>query len=128
MTTLSLINPALIAFDTVSIGNLEQMDAAECNALAFGVIGFSETNEVEIYNATEARLAGLRAERQIGQSLFNTVAPCMNNFLVAQRFEQEAELDEVIDYVLTLRMRPTKVKLRLLKQPGIARRYILIKW
>ena len=128
MTTLDQINPALICFDTVSIGDLEQMKAADFDALAFGVIGFSETNEVEIYNATEARLAGLRAERQIGQAFFNTVAPCMNNFLVAQRFEDEAELNEVIDYVLTLRMRPKKVKLRLLKQPGIARRYILVKW
>jgi photoactive yellow protein len=127
MTTLDQINTALIGFDTVSIGDLEQMKAADIDALAFGVIGFSETNEVEIYNATEARLAGLNAERQIGQALFNTVAPCMNNFLVAQRFEDEAELNEVIDYVLTLRMRPKKVKLRLLKQPGIARRYIFVE-
>jgi photoactive yellow protein len=128
MTTLDEINTALIGFDTVSIGDLEQMNAVDRDALAFGLIGFSETNEVEIYNATEARLAGLRAERQIGQALFNTVAPCMNNFLVAQRFEDEAELNEVIDYVLTLRMRPKKVMLRLLKQPGTARRYILVKW
>ena len=103
------------------------MEAADRDALAFGVIGFSESTEVEIYNATESRLAGLRPERVIGKSYFTGVAPCMNNFLVSQRFEDEAELDEVIDYVLTLRMRPTKVKLRMLKQPGVARRYILIQ-
>jgi photoactive yellow protein len=128
MPTLDQINPALISFETVSISDLEQMNVADCDALAFGVIGFSEASEVEIYNATEARLAGLRAERQIGQALFDTVAPCMNNFLVAQRFEEEPELNDVIDYVLTLRMRPKRVKLRLLKQPGIARRYILVEW
>jgi hypothetical protein len=51
----------------------------------------------------------------------------MNNFLVAQRFEEASEVDEVIDYVLTLRMRPTKVRLRMLQKPGVARKYILIK-
>jgi hypothetical protein len=51
----------------------------------------------------------------------------MNNFLVAQRFEDEAELDEIVPYVLTLRMRPTKVRLRLLKTPETALSYILIE-
>ena len=39
----------------------------------------------------------------------------MNNYLVAQRFIDEPEIDDTIDFVLTLRMRPTPVKLRLLK-------------
>ena len=51
----------------------------------------------------------------------------MNNFMVAQRFEDEAEIDDVIDYVLTLRMRPTPVRLRLLKSAAASRRYILIQ-
>jgi photoactive yellow protein len=126
MTTLDQIDPALIGFDSVSVDDLERMQAVDRDALAFGVIGFSESNEVEIYNATESKLAGLRPDRVIGESLFISVAPCMNNFLVAQRFEDEAELDEVIDYVFTLRMRPTKIKLRMLKQSGVARRYILV--
>ncbi|MDN5546118.1 MAG: hypothetical protein L0H03_12685, partial [Rhodococcus sp. (in: high G+C Gram-positive bacteria)] len=50
---------------------------------------------------------------------------------VAQRFEDAAasgtELDEVIDYVLTLRMRPIKVKLRLLAGAASDIRYVLIK-
>jgi photoactive yellow protein len=127
MSTLNQIDPELNSFESISVHDLERMDVADLDALSFGVIGFSEANDVEVYNATESRLAGLRAERQIGLSLFNAVAPCMNNFLVAQRFEDEPALDEVIDYVLTLRMRPIKVKLRMLKQPGVQRRYILIK-
>ena len=51
----------------------------------------------------------------------------MNNFMVAQRFQDEAYLDVVIDYVLTLRMRPTPVRLRLLKSPAVGRCYILIE-
>jgi len=54
----------------------------------------------------------------------------MNNFLIAQRFEDAAaagtEFDATIDYVLTLRMRPVKVKLRLLAPAGPAMRYVLV--
>jgi hypothetical protein len=55
----------------------------------------------------------------------------MNNFLVAQRFEDAAEsgtaLDDTIDYVLTLRMRPVKVRLRLLAEPSNPVRYVLVQ-
>jgi len=51
----------------------------------------------------------------------------MNNFMVAQRFEDEPELDATLPYVLTLRMRPTRVRLRLLATSGTTRRYILIE-
>ena len=54
----------------------------------------------------------------------------MNNYLVAQRFEDAAAdgslLDSTIDYVLTLRMRPVKVNLRLLSSPGASLRYVLV--
>ena len=126
MTTLDLAAPARLAFEAISLPDLEALSAPERDALDFGVIGFDPQGLVDVYNATEGRYAGLSAERQIGQSLFDAVAPCMNNFLVAQRFEDEAALDETIPYVLTLRMRPTKVRLRLLKHPAVARRYVLI--
>jgi len=66
----------------------------------------------------------------LGLPLFTVVAPCMNNFMVGQRFDEAAEgseaMDDTIDYVLTLRMRPTKVKLRLIASPGSATRYVLV--
>jgi photoactive yellow protein len=98
--------------------------------LAFGVIGFDSEAVVRRYNAFESMASCMVPERVIGEALFTTVAPCMNNFLVGQRFEDAAAegsvLDEVIDYVLTLRMRPTKVRLRLLAAPGLSLRYVLI--
>jgi hypothetical protein len=55
----------------------------------------------------------------------------MNNFMVAQRFEDAQDdgtvLDDTIDYVLTLRMRPVKVALRLLAAPDSAIRYVLVQ-
>lgn len=101
------------------------------DGLDFGLIGFDADGMVRQYNAFESRAAGLSPQRVLGQSLFTHVAPCMNNFMVAQRFEDAAEagsrLDDTIDYVLTLRMRPVKVKLRLLSDPAQAMRYVLIQ-
>ncbi len=79
------------------------------------------------YNATESRLAGLPADTVLGEAYFQNVAQCMNNYLVAQRFEDETELDATLDYVLTLRMRPTPVKLRLLKKAAITTAYVLVQ-
>jgi photoactive yellow protein len=114
-------------FEGVSHGQLAAMRPDHLDALGFGVIGFKPDTEVAIYNQTESRLAGLSPDRVVGKPYFAIVAPCMNNYLVAQRFEDESDLDTVIDYVLTLRMRPTKVRMRLLKQAGEAMRYILIE-
>lgn len=114
-------------FETIDARRLATMDAAERDQLPFGVIGFERDTVARIYNATESRLAGLKPERVIGQPFFDAIAQCMNNYLVAQRFEDEPALDEVIPYVLTLRMRPTAVRMRLLAQPDCALRFILIE-
>jgi photoactive yellow protein len=112
------------------LNRLAAMEPAELDALDFGVIGFDAATEVHRYNSMESKLAGLSPARVLGQPLFTAVAPCMNNFLVAQRFEDAAAegsaLDVTIDYVFTLRMRPVKVKLRLLAAPGAALRYVLV--
>jgi len=110
---------------------LADMDEAALDALQFGVIGFDAEDHVQRYNAFESQAAGLRPERVLKQNLFTVVAPCMNNFMVAQRFHDAradgVALDDTIDYVLTLRMRPTKVRLRLLSTPGAALSYVLVQ-
>ena len=113
--------------ETIRLDELEALSSDECDRLPFGVIGFSSDLIVDLYNATEQKLAGLRPDRVLGLNFFVSVAPCMNNFMVAQRYEDEPELDAIIDYVLTLRMRPTPVRLRLLQSPSVARRYVLVE-
>jgi photoactive yellow protein len=109
---------------------LASLNEADLDGLDFGVIGFDNETLVRRYNATESKAAALTPSRVLGHPLFTVVAPCMNNFMIAQRFEDAAAdgtaLDAVIDYVLTLRMRPVKVKLRLLAAPGLALRYVLV--
>ena len=117
--------------DTGVLHELDRLSDEELDALDFGVIGMDAQGVVRRYNAFESKAAGLSAARVLGQPLFTVVAPCMNNFMVAQRFDEAQEsagsLDTVIDYVLTLRMRPIKVKLRLLAAPGASHRYVLVQ-
>jgi photoactive yellow protein len=95
------------------------------------VIGFDAEGMVRRYNRFESTASGLSRQRVLHADLFSSVAPCMNNFMVAQRFEDAAAvgapLDDTIDYVLTLRMRPTRVKLRLMAHPDEAMRYVLVQ-
>lgn len=121
-----------IAFDLPDLAaRLDGCSGEELDQLDFGVIGFDADTNVTRYNAFESGAAGLSPQRVLGQPLFTNVAACMNNFMVAQRFEDALEegsaLDETIDYVLTLRMRPVKVGLRLLSTPGSATRYVLVQ-
>ena len=110
---------------------LDRCSDDELDTFHFGVIGFDVGGIVKRYNSFESKAAGLSSARVLGQPLFTVVAPCMNNFMVAQRFEDAlangTPLDDVIDYVLTLRMRPVKVRLRLLALPDAASRYVLVQ-
>jgi photoactive yellow protein len=124
-------NPSQLLFDQPDLGLLiDALTEAQLDELAFGVIGFDGDTTVTLYNTFESKYAGLSRERVVGNALFTTVAPCMNNFMVAHRFEETAangaSLDDTIDYVLTLRMRPIKVKLRLLAGPSLKSRYVLV--
>lgn len=120
-----------LQFDQVDLGQeIDRLDQPELDQLDFGVIGFDAATVVEVYNSFESKCAGLSTERVINQPFFTAVAPCMNNFMVAQRFEDAATsdtaLDVTVDYVLTLRMRPVKVRLRLLAGQNLSRRYVLV--
>ena len=123
----AVIEAAESSFATVRLADLNSMPPEQVDALPYGVVGLASDGTTEIYNATEARLAGITPLIVIGWHYFSETAQCMNNFMVAQRFEDESEIDDVIDYVLTLRMRPTPVRLRLLKTLSVPRRYLLIQ-
>ncbi|QKG68484.1 phosphonate transporter [Pseudomonas sp. B14-6] len=114
-----------LTFEETSIqallGAPDQLDT-----LNFGIIGFNDASEVVIYNAFEAKSAALRQERVLGKNLFLEIAPCMNNAMVAHRFENETALDVIISYVLALRMRPIPVRLRLLKESDASTRFLLV--
>jgi photoactive yellow protein len=106
---------------------LEAADGAALDRLDYGVVGMDRDGLVLQYNRAESALAGLSPATVLGQHFFTGVAPCTNNALLAGRFALEPRLDASIDYVFSLRMRPTPVQLRLLQAPACAQRYLLVQ-
>lgn len=98
-------------------------EVKEC--VPFGIIGFTNDNSITCYNKIESEYSGYSKEFVIGKNLFLEVAPCMNNYLVALKFAELNELDEVIPYILSFKVKPVSVHLRLLKKGEL--NYILIK-
>jgi photoactive yellow protein len=118
-------------FADTNVLELHALDDSQIDLLDFGVIAFDSDILVRRYNLHETQATGLKQVRVIGSHFFTDVAQCMNNFMVAQKFVDARvaarPLDECIDFVLTWRMRPTPVKLRLLSTPGIPLQYLLLK-
>jgi photoactive yellow protein len=119
------------SFDDPDIlATIHDLSVENLDTLTFGVIGFDAAGLVKRYNRFESEMAGLSVARVMNTALFTLVGPCMNNYLVAQRFEDAVSdgtaLDATIDYVFTLRMRPVKVQLRLLASPHVVLRYVLV--
>ena len=98
--------------------SLTRFDRQQLDELPFGVIGFSRNYLITQYNRFEYHSTGLERDYVLGKHVFTEVAQCMNNYMVAQRFEDawgtSSSLDNTLDYVLTWRMKPCRVKLRLL--------------
>ena len=105
---------------------LEACAAEEFDRLPFGLIVMDRNGDVSWYNEFESKRAGISRDRVLGRNFFEAVGPCTNNYLVASRFRDESDLDETIDFVFTLRMAPTPVRLRMLAQSGSNRQYLAV--
>lgn len=105
-----------LAFDDPRLPEL--LDESEPDRLErtpFGIVQMDRHGRVTFYNETEAEYSGLRKEQVEGHNFFTEVAPCTNNFMVAERYKEE-HLDTVIEYVFTFVMEPTEVTLRLIRR------------
>jgi photoactive yellow protein len=116
-----------IAFDAADLPTvLDTMPLERFDDLAFGLIVMDRSGVVQWYNSFESSRAGIARDQVVGRHLFEAVGPCMNNYLVAQRFIDEPSLDDFLDYVFTFRMVPTPVRLRLIAQRESARQYVAV--
>lgn len=123
-----LNDPARLSIDDPDLAKaLDELAVEALDRLDFGVVRMDRAGQVLAYNTAEAELSGLAAAGVVGQDFFVQVAPCTNNYLVAQRYRDEDELDETIDYVFTFRMLPTPVRLRMLKRPDSPHQYLVVQ-
>lgn len=97
---------------------LETATEDTLHAADFGIVGLRGDGCVSFYNRYEQELAGLSSADVVGRDFFVDVAPCTNNFMVRERFQQAwragVELDEARPYTFSYRMAATPVKLRML--------------
>ena len=100
----------------------------ELDAISFGVIELDEKLTCTRYNKAESNFSGLRAANVVGRHFFEEVAPCMNNYMVRDRLLGTETLDDIIDYVLSVRMSPTPVRLRLLVEAGQNKRFLVVEF
>ncbi len=116
-----------VMFDAVDLLTLlDAMPFEQLDDLPFGLIVMDRSGVVVSYNAIESARAGLQRDHVVGRHFFESVAPCMNNYLVAQRFLDEPSIDDFLDYVFTFRMLPTPVRLRLMARAGSDRQYVAV--
>lgn len=95
------------------------------NTLDYGVVRMNEQGIVSAYNSYISIIGGVTKENAIGKNFFVQVAPCTNNFMVAEKYHQEI-LDEEMPYMFTYITQPTPVILRLLKGKN-GTQYLLAK-
>jgi photoactive yellow protein len=114
-------------FDSPTLlADLEQATASELDDVGFGVIRMDRGGVVLSFNRRESQLSGLSPQGVVGRNFFVEVAPCTNNFMVAERYAESDELDERLDYVFTYRMKPRPVRLRLLKRADGGEQYLVV--
>ncbi|MCP3141265.1 PAS domain-containing protein [Pyxidicoccus xibeiensis] len=55
---------------------VEDLDTADLDTLPFGMIQLDRDGRILKFNQTEARMARISRDRQLGRSFFDQVAPC----------------------------------------------------
>lgn len=116
-------------FDDPDLLDVLEASAMEAfDDLDFGVITMDRSGDVIGYNTYESERAGIPQVKVLGRNFFETVGPCTNNYLVRQRYLDEPDLDDSLDFVFTLRMAPTPVRLRLLARAGSERQYLAVRF
>lgn len=107
---------------------LEQYEAEDFNEFDYGVVRMDRSGNIKAYNSYNSDLAADDNKAVIGQNFFTQVAPCTNNFMVAEKYNKvETELDETLDYILTYRVKPAQVTLRLLAKNSKENQYLSIR-
>ncbi|MBF0376327.1 MAG: phosphonate transporter [Desulfamplus sp.] len=115
-------------FEDKFIGvKIESAKQEEKDSCPFGIIGFDNNGIIREYNKTESDNSGYSKEFILNKHIFLDVAPCMNNYLVALKFDEKKEFDETIPYILSFKVKPIKVQLRLIKNKELQLNYVLIK-
>jgi photoactive yellow protein len=98
------------------------------DTLDFGVVRLDPSLVATAYNLHEMLHTGYEPAAVIGRPFFRDVGMCMDNPLVAGRLAEAVALDTTFDYIFRLRLRREPVRLRLLVDPALPHRFLLVDW
>jgi photoactive yellow protein len=110
--------------------SLPSLTANQLDELDFGCVKVNDKGLVEMYNLWESEFAGVPQETAMGRNFFRELAPCTNNRLIFGRFKEGVEQDNlntIVSYAFTYKMRPTLVKVHLYRDPATKTNWVLVQ-
>lgn len=111
------------------IENLDKMTRLQADQLPFGVSQVDDEGNIIMYNKYNREEFIKLDEAPEGKNFFGEIAPCANNFMFKGRFSrgvQNDNLDTEFDYVFTYKMMPTKVRVRMYREPNSQTNWIFV--
>jgi len=93
---------------------LNEATSFELDSQPFGIVKMNHQAEVIYYSNTQSDITGVSPTHAKGKNFFVQIAPCTNNFMVAEKYKKPL-LDETMPYMFTYVTKPTPVTLRLIK-------------
>ncbi len=108
---------------------LSYMSRDQADTQPFGIVKVDDDGVIQLYNRWESEMAGVAPAVAEGRNFFTQVAPCTNNRLVYGRFKSgvdKGELDIEFNYTFTYKMKPTNVRLKLLRHKPSRTNWVLV--
>ncbi|MDX2146564.1 MAG: photoactive yellow protein [Planctomycetota bacterium] len=106
------------------LGNITRNDIDACD---FGVIQLDDTGNVVMVNRYQSDLGGVPVPSFEGKHWFTKIAPCTNNSLIYGTFKKGVaanNLNVVIPYTFTFKMKPTNVRLHLFRDTRTGKNFV----
>mgnify|MGYP000001287489 CR=1 FL=1 len=121
----------VIKFGTEDIDNkLSHMSTQDLDNLAFGAVELDGNGNILRYNTAEGDITGRNPKDVIGKNFFHDVAPCTNSPEFYGKFKsgvKDGRLNAIFEYTFDYKMRPTKVKVQMKKDPKKDSYWIFVK-
>lgn len=121
----------MILDSNLTVDQLSALNSSSADSYPIGIVKLDDQGNIQLYNKynTDKFLQYTQAD-VLGKNYFTDVVPCANNFLFKGRFQRGVdtnELDTEFDYTFTYKIAPTKVTIRLYRDPITKSNWVFIK-
>ena len=106
------------------------MNKPQADLCPFGCVQVDDAGRVLTYNRYLSEMSGVSAKQAAGKNYFTQVNPCTNNPMFYGAFKRgvaAGQMDEHFAYLFTHQMRPTPVKVHLVRDGLTKANWIFVK-